>query len=306
MDRPELPVFIEQTKGEEAVTIKSIMSRKSVRNYGGEPLNGEDLAKLRAFIEEVNGTTGVFGNKVRLQYLKNGEGARMRGRHVRAMQNEAQASSPECDVNLSAAKLGTYGVIQGARAFIAAACKKGAYDMEDVGYQFEKLILFATGLGLATVCLGGTFSRGAFSKAMKLHESEVLPIVSPVGYEGGKKSLLGRVIKSNAGNRKPWGELFFDGDLNTPLSAGDEFTVVLEAVRQAPSAVNAQPWRILKDGSAFHFYSAGKNYMNRMDMGIALCHFEVAAAEKGFAGKYEVIERRNEGELKYLVSWKRA
>ncbi len=260
------------------MTIKSIMSRKSVRNYSGEPLNGEDLEKLRAFIEEVNGTTGVFGNKVRLQYLENGEKE----------------------------KLGTYGVIQGARAFIAAACKKGAYDMEDIGYQFEKLILFATELGLGTVCLGGTFSRGAFSKAMKLQEGETLPIVSPAGYEGGKKSLLGRVIKSNAGNRKPWGELFFDGDFNTSLAAGDEFTVVLEAVRQAPSAVNAQPWRIMKDGSAFHFYSAGKNDMNRMDMGIAMCHFEVAAAEKGFAGEFKVLERSNEGELKYLVSWLRA
>ncbi len=274
MDRHELSVFIEQTKGEEAVTIKSIMSRKSVRNYS-VPLNGEDLAKLRAFIDEVNAATGVFGNKVRLQYLENGEGE----------------------------KLGTYGVIQGARAFIAAACKKGAYDMEDIGYQFEKLILFATELGLGTVCLGGTFSRGAFSKAMNLQEGEVLPIVSPVGYEGGKKSLLGRVIKSNAGNRKPWGELFFDGDLNMPLSAGDEFTVVLEAVRQAPSAVNAQPWRIMKDGAAFHFYSAGKTDMNRMDMGIAMCHFEVAAKEKGFAGEFKVLERGNEGELKYLVSW---
>ncbi len=83
----------------------------------------------------------------------------------------------------------------------------------------------------------------------------------------------------------------------------DEFTVVLEAVLQAPSAVNAQPWRIMKDGAAFHFYSAGKNDMNRTDMGIALCHFEVAAEEKGFAGEFKVLERGNEVELKYLVSW---
>ncbi len=258
------------------MTIKNIMSRRSVRSYSGEPLNAEDLGKLRAFINEVNGTSGIFGNNVRLQYLENGE----------------------------VEKLGTYGVIQGARAFIAAACKKGAYDMEDVGYQFEKLILFATGLDLATVCLGGTFSRGAFSKAMNLNEGEALPIVSPVGHEGGKKSLLGRFIKSNAGNRKPWGELFFDGDFNTPLAAGDEFTVALEAVRQAPSAINAQPWRIMKDGdSVFHFYSAGKTDMNRMDMGIALCHFEVAVAEKGIEGQFKVLERSNGGEFKYLVSW---
>jgi hypothetical protein len=258
------------------MTIANIMERKSVRNYSDEPVKPGELEKLRGFIGEVNKTRGIFGNQVRLLCLESGA---------------------------NNGRLGTYGVISGARAFLAAVCKKGPNDLEDTGYQFEKAILFATGLGLGTVILGGTFSRGDFVKAAKLQADESLPIVSPVGYEGGKKSLLGRVIKSHKGDRKPWGELLFEGGFGKALTDAGEFTDVLEAVRQAPSAMNAQPWRVVRDGGAFHFYSAGKLDMNRIDMGIALCHFEIAAKEKGLGGGFKVLTRGEEGQGKYLVSW---
>ncbi len=242
------------------------------------PINAPELEKLRSFIDELNISQVVFGNRIRLGFI------------------EGKTDN---------VKLGTYGVIKGAPSYMAAACKKAPYNMEDSGYQFEKLVLFATSMGLATVCLGGTFRRGGFAKAMDLRDDELVPIVSPVGYEGGQKSLIGRFIKSNAGNRKPNSELFFDANINTPLSTGDNYAEVLEAVRQAPSALNAQPWRIMKDGEAtWHFYSAGKSDMNRIDMGISLCHFEIAATEKGYVGRFRVLEQRQDtGKLKYVVSW---
>ncbi len=260
------------------MNIACIMKRKSVRSYSEKPVTGEMLEKLAAYLDEMNHSEGVFGNKVRLQYLENKGG------------NE---------------KLGTYGVIKGARFFVAAACKKAAYSLEDTGYLFEKMILFATDIGLATVILGGTFGRSGFARAMGLTEDEVLPVVTPVGYAGDGKSLLGRLIKSNTGNRKPWAELFFDSDFNTPLAENDEFAEVLEAVRQAPSAINGQPWRIVKEGTEFHFYSAGQTEMSRIDMGIALCHFEIAAKEKGFTGCFQVLDQKRDNNRKYLVSWVR-
>lgn len=55
----------------------------------------------------------------------------------------------------------------------------------------------------------------------------------------------------------------------------------LEAVRIAPSAVNKQPWRIVKIGNDFHFYekhtlgnrSGAEWDVQKIDMGIALYHF---------------------------------
>lgn len=63
-----------------------------------------------------------------------------------------------------------------------------------LGYSLEKVILYRTSLGLGTVWLGGTFNKGNFAKAVNLKENEILPIVSPVGYEGGKKSLFAKVV----------------------------------------------------------------------------------------------------------------
>ncbi|MGV2644551.1 nitroreductase Nfs, partial [Clostridium perfringens] len=91
-------------------------------------------------------------------------------------------------------KLGTYGVIKGANYYLVAACEDKDFALQTLGYTLEKVILYCTSLGLGTVWLGGSFSRGDFAKAINLKDNEILPIVSPVGYEGGKKSLLASII----------------------------------------------------------------------------------------------------------------
>lgn len=63
----------------------------------------------------------------------------------------------------------------------------------------------------------------------------------------------------------------------------------LEAVRWAPSAVNMQPWWVESDQNGVHFYlkhtkgftSEAMGNMQKIDMGIALCHFALAAKENG-------------------------
>ena len=59
-----------------------------------------------------------------------------------------------------------------------------------------------------------------------------------------------------------------------------------EAISLGPSAVNAQPWRVLVRGDCAHFYEkksrGGDDWdIQKIDMGIALCHFELGAAESG-------------------------
>ena len=110
--------------------------------------------------------------------------------------------------------------------------------------------------------------------------------------------------------------LFFHGDFHTPLTpetAGD-LAPCLEMVRLGPSAVNHQPWRLVKVDNALHFYlkrskgysSEGRPDMQMVDMGIALCHFELMAKEKNISGhitrKEPVIDK---GELIYVFSWVR-
>jgi hypothetical protein len=104
--------------------------------------------------------------------------------------------------------------------------------------------------------------------------------VSPLGYPAKERSEVDRKLRSSVrgDERLPAEELFFEGSFSTPLREPGE---ALEAVRWAPSAANRQPWRVVKDGDAFHFYkkhttgfTAGASWaVQKIDLGIALCHF---------------------------------
>ena len=67
-------------------------------------------------------------------------------------------------------------------------------------------------------------------------------------------------------------------------------------MRWAPSAVNKQPWRVIWDGRAAHFYekknrgyvSASGWDLQKIDLGIALCHFSRALAEKGITAAFGI------------------
>ena len=60
-------------------------------------------------------------------------------------------------------------------------------------------------------------------------------------------------------------------------------------VRWSPSAVNKQPWRIVHKDGAYHFYEKKDRGFNsdvtgdlqKIDVGIALCHFIMGLEYKG-------------------------
>ena len=94
-----------------------------------------------------------------------------------------------------------------------------------------------------------------------------------------------------ADSRNSFETIFFDSTFDVPLtvqSAG-RLAGVLETVRWAPSAVNKQPWRVVLDKKGAHFYlkrtkgyiSESAGDMQKIDLGIALCHFALAAKESG-------------------------
>ena len=215
-------------------------------------------------------------------------------------------------------RLGTYGVIRGTKEFIGAKVPDGALALEALGYSFEKLILYLTSLGLGTCWLGGTFKRSAFAALMELQENELFPAICSIGHPQGKRRVSESLVRLAAGadKRQEWRTLFFSGDFSTPLSeneAGD-YALPLELLRLSPSAVNKQPWRVVRDTEAYHFYLAhtrgadkgmGLDFQ-RVDMGIAACHFHLAAVEKGLSGHFEVGPApalRVPEKTDYVLSW---
>ena len=135
-----------------------------------------------------------------------------------------------------------------------------------------------------------------------------MPAVAAVGY-AAHGSLEKDRIRRMAGRtpRRPPAELFFDGTLGAPLfpyGAG-AYAGALEAVRWAPSASNRQPWRVVRTPSGWHFFlERTKGYgkgtlvftvlrladLQRIDLGIALCHFELVAREAGLDGDWVIAD----------------
>ena len=276
-----------------------ISQRYSCRSYRPEPIAAETQRRLQDFLAALH--TGPLGAPLRFALLAASESDR------RALRG-----------------LGTYGFIRGAAGFIVGAAGLGERNLEDFGYQMEVAILAATDLGLGTCWLGGSFTQSSFARKIGLTDGEIVPAVTATGYVV-KQSWYSRLVRKQVGaeRRLPRGDLFFLDRFGVPLPAGafGPYVWPLEMVRLAPSASNKQPWRILKDGSAWHFYlqrtpkygpgSVVFNVMKladlqRVDMGIAMCHFELTARELGLDGKWvrmnpglEVPDERTE----YVVSW---
>lgn len=218
-------------------------------------------------------------------------------------------------------KLGTYGMIKGAQTYIV-----GIYNKEhshnnkmavDFGYAFEELVLKSTDLGLGTCWMAATFNSSHITKLISLKEEEQIVMVSPVGYEDDRRlseKLTRKFAKSDS--RKPWSEIFFSGDFETPLKEAEvgKYKEVLEMVRLGPSASNIQPWRILKTSGSYDLYAAKSPYSNRKnqkmsithnDIGIAKAHFNHTANELGLHGQWVIKEQNilSSENLLYVCSW---
>ncbi|MDE7375958.1 MAG: hypothetical protein K2N16_03825 [Muribaculaceae bacterium] len=265
--------------------VDAIKRRHSVRTYQNKPLSEEDLIKIKDYAA---GLSNPFGAQVVVGILQKNIG----GEPV---------------------KLGTYGVIKGASTFLGASVAPGEHALEGLGYAFEDLVLYATSLGLGTVWLGGTFSRGDFRRAMNQPDGWLLPIVSPIGYPAEGRSMIEKITRKMAGSdsRKPWSDLFFDGDFLTPLTeeAAGEWREALEMVRLAPSATNSQPWRVVRRGGEFHFYASCKDYsgFKPIDMGIAMQHFDATLRSQGIEGQF-VTDNPNmvlPANCAYVMTWRR-
>ncbi len=308
--------------------IELIHARYSCRTYRDEPIAADVRRELAEFV--ASHPAGPFGSQARFAVV---------------------AAAPDDPQALR--RLGTYGFIKGATGFLIGAVRRAPKDLENYGYLTEQAVLFATGLGLGSCWLGGTFTKGTFAARLGgLQADELAPAVVSLGYAGDDGAERIR-LRETGSRRLPASSLFFVDRLGAPPVTGepltpgearahnagtpgaaplhadarapgeaDSFAAVLEGVRMAPSASNKQPWRIVRTGADWHFYlQRTKGYgkgspifrllrltdLQRVDLGIALCHFELAAREAGLAGEW-ALEEPDIGALapgvEYTATWR--
>ncbi len=274
--------------------IEAINKRVSVRTYANRPLEDSLKEKLKSLAS--GQSPGPFGNAVRFAFVDLTE------------QDKTEVG-----------KLGTYGVIRGARLYVAGVTADTRGGMIDLGYCMEKVIVEITALGLGTCWLGGTFNRAGFARRIGISRNEVIPAITPVGYPATRRSVVEKVMRRAVGadNRRPWRRLFFEDDAKTPLTkeTAGYYAPAFACLRLAPSATNRQPWRVIRaaDGGSFHFYverTPGYGQMMRaadlqlVDMGIAMSHFELAARESGLNGSWSNNDVGvSRAGWEYVMSW---
>lgn len=256
-----------------------VKARRSVRTFDERPLSEADRAAITEFIKNIPNPYGV---PVEVRLLTG-------------------MSSP---------------VVVGTDLFAAAKLKKGTCANEAFGYSFQKLVMFAQSLGIGTVWIGGTMDRGSFEKKMELADDEFMPCVSPLGYPAKKMSLRETMMRKGvkADDRLAFEQIVFKNSFAESASAADagKLAPAFEMVRLAPSAVNKQPWRMLICGDTVHFYlqrskgfPAGTLDMQKIDMGIALCNFDMMAQELGLSTEFAVSDPKADGAegMEYIASY---
>ncbi len=260
-----------------------IKSRRSVRTYDGREINTAEIENFKAFIK---GIENPYKIPVEFKLLN------------------AKESGLICPV------------VSGTDLYVGGKIKQSPESNVAFGYTFEMLVLYAESLGIGTVWLGGTMNRSAYEKAMELASDEMMPCASALGYPAEKMSLKETIMRKSvkANERLPFEELFFHTNFNTPLTKENAGKLAhpLEMVRLAPSAVNKQPWRVIATDGAVHFYlkrnkgfTASAVDMQKIDMGIALCHFDLAAREAGLNVTFTVNNPNidTNGDTEYIASY---
>jgi nitroreductase len=278
-----------------------IRNRSSKRRYEERPIESDARGVLDDFLSSDSSIDVPFSSALRLKLVAANEGDRS-----------------------SLKGLGTYGMIRGAPGFVVGAVKRSWKDMEDFGFAMERTILLATNLGLGTCWLGGTFTKSSFAEKIGARDDEIVPAVVAIGHATAQRSALDKVVRwgAKSKNRRPWNELFFSESFERTLSPEDagDFSTAFEMVRLAPSASNKQPWRavVAPDGRSVHFFlyrdpSYNRNMkkmkladLQRVDMGIAFCHFWLATQEDGLDGAWSTdppdVGRIPDG-TEFVASW---
>lgn len=291
--------------------VEAIKRRVSIRSYEDKKIPDSDIRDLNNFISEIH--HGPFGNTIQFQVL-----------------SPDQINQDHIHRNM------TYGFIQGSPYFIVGTCQreqktKQEFVLEDFGYLFERIIIFATQKKLATCWLAGSFSRENFKQIISLSDpSFYIPAVVSLGWQKDKKQLSEKILKKivQANSRRPREELFFENNFGHALELDQTspYFIATEMVRLAPSASNKQPWRIIKEPNKdeFHFLlqrNTGLAYKlvhqlaqiadtQRIDMGIALYHFQKSLEELKITGQWKRNWESNEKfpiklpeNCHYLATW---
>ncbi|MDL2253268.1 nitroreductase family protein [Ruminococcaceae bacterium OttesenSCG-928-I18] len=233
---------------------QAIEKRISRRRYEG-PLKPDSASKLKKKMEALNA------------------------------ENDLSFSLVEDDPALFGGFSKSYGMFTGVCSFfMAAGQREDPLLHEKVGHAGQQLVLLATTLGQGTCWVGGSFDRAGVENL--LPDWEQLVAVITVGPAAETPSAKERLLRRATHLRREEKNWQADGQAPAWFLEG------CAAAARAPSALNARPVRFgYKDGRARAAIPAGAQAVQHVDLGIAKCHFELAAGGRFAPGSPALFEK---------------
>jgi len=229
-----------------------ISKRKSVRKYEDEPLDANALSEILEFA----GTAVRLDNEIKTEiYIVPRD----------AVTLFLPVKSPQYLMFTSEAKDGY---------------------LENAGFILQQIDLFLSSKGYGSCYVGMAMPSGEAKGMSELEYVIVLAFGRPA-------ETLYRTDISQF-RRKALSEIADASELIEDVDYFDITADIIDSVRLAPSATNSQPWFLITDKRRLDFFCEKPNFikaigykkMNRIDMGIALCHCALAAEHLGRVWKF--------------------
>ena len=199
--------------------------------------------------------------------------------------------------------MGAYGRIITPPHYIVPYIEGNDQPLTDLGCRVEQIFVRLTALGLGGCFIGALGREEEIRARFDLPRGARIAAFLIFGYPS--KAVAGRTVNrfmrlsTGATNKLPSDKLFFNGSFDNPASPPPDLVPLIEAARNAPSAVDAQPWRFLwKDDGLYLFvkmsnpkYGGGPRVDYRLyDGGICLGNMLLAMEATGMDRKWALLD----------------
>jgi nitroreductase len=256
---------------------QAILTRRSVRRYDRARLDGGTLAQVR---EIISGVEPLVSDN-RFEVL------------VRDVAEEEDLVET----------LGGYGRIVSPPHYLVPYGIGETHLLTDLGYRVEQIAVRLVGRGIGSCFIASLGREKMVRRRFELPEAARIAAFLVFGHPAS--SLGGRVFNAGARwvvgatNKLPVERIFFQESFNHPTVPPTELAPLIEAARHAPSAANAQPWRLLWRAGVLYMlvqrenrrYGGGAGNRYRWhDGGICMANVALALEGLGIEGRWQLLE----------------
>lgn len=256
---------------------KALLERRSVRRYAKRPVEPEKLKAVSELVAGLEPLVAANGFRCRVQVLED-----------------------RSDVLASA--IGSFTRVISAPCIAVPSISGEMRLMEDAGYRLQQFVVGLWRLELGSCWVGALSNEGRVARMLGVSNGWRIPAVIAFGYPDA--GFIGRSVNrlyrgvAGAPHRLSWDKLAFVESFGHPAHLSAHEARVLEALRCAPSAGNARPWRVILRGDELFFcvdtgagfYRLYRNDYPLLDGGIGMANLGLALSALGRPAFWNLID----------------